>query len=63
MDNTLSMETQQPQSEVISQPVTFTRFDLSQRIEHLVFLTAFSLLAITGLAQAHWQAFLAAWPG
>lgn len=53
MDNSLPMETQQPQSEAVSQPVTFTRFDLSQRIEHLVFLTAFSLLAITGLAQKY----------
>lgn len=29
----------------------FERFDLSQRIEHIVFLTSFTVLGITGLAQ------------
>ncbi|HET7009542.1 MAG TPA: c-type cytochrome domain-containing protein [Anaerolineales bacterium] len=32
-------------------PTTIARFDLSQRIEHAVFLIAFSTLGITGLAQ------------
>ena len=30
---------------------TYTRFDLLQRIEHLVFLISFSVLAVTGLPQ------------
>lgn len=30
---------------------TYIRFDISQRIEHLVFLLAFALLAVTGLPQ------------
>ncbi len=35
-----------------SQPVThYTRFDITQRIEHIVFLTSFSILGITGLVQ------------
>lgn len=32
-------------------PVMYQRFDLSQRIEHLLFLTSFTILGITGLAQ------------
>jgi cytochrome b subunit of formate dehydrogenase len=31
--------------------VTFTRFDVSQRIEHIVFLLSFSILGFTGLIQ------------
>ena len=32
-------------------PSTYPRFEPSQRIEHAVFLTAFTILAVTGLAQ------------
>jgi len=32
-------------------PKTYQRFDRSQRIEHALFLTAFTILGITGLAQ------------
>jgi len=32
-------------------PTTYPRFERSQRIEHAVFLTAFTILAVTGLAQ------------
>lgn len=32
---------------------TYTRFDLSQRVEHFIFLLSFSLLAITGLPQKY----------
>jgi len=39
-----------------SQPVqVYTRFDLSQRIEHFVFLISFSLLGLTGLVQKYAQ--------
>ena len=31
--------------------VTYTRFDVSQRIEHIVFLLSFSILGLTGLIQ------------
>ncbi len=31
--------------------VTYTRFDISQRIEHIVFLLSFSILGLTGLIQ------------
>ena len=31
--------------------ITYTRFDISQRIEHIVFLLSFSLLGFTGLMQ------------
>jgi cytochrome b subunit of formate dehydrogenase len=32
---------------------TYTRFDLSQRIEHVIFLVSFSLLGFTGLIQKY----------
>ncbi len=31
----------------------YVRFDLSQRIEHIVFLLSFSLLGLTGLVQKY----------
>lgn len=34
-------------------PETYLRFDLSQRIQHLVFMISFTTLAITGLAQKY----------
>lgn len=41
-----------PQDEAQAQPPrVYPRFDLSQRIEHGVFLVSFTLLGITGLAQ------------
>jgi cytochrome b subunit of formate dehydrogenase len=33
--------------------ITYTRFELSQRIEHIVFLVSFSLLGLTGLVQKY----------
>jgi len=33
--------------------ITYTRFELAQRIEHLVFLISFSLLGLTGLVQKY----------
>lgn len=33
--------------------ITYTRFDLSQRIEHIVFLISFSMLGLTGLVQKY----------
>lgn len=41
----VSLEKEQGQTQ------TYQRFDRSQRIEHILFLTAFTLLGITGLAQ------------
>lgn len=38
-------------SEAAPEQEVFTRFDLSQRIEHLIFLVSFSILGITGLVQ------------
>ena len=34
----------------------YTRFDLSQRIEHIIFLISFSLLGLTGLVQKYAEA-------
>ena len=35
---------------------TFTRFSLSQRIQHLLLITSFTLLGLTGLCQLFVQA-------
>ena len=40
-----------PPPEASALPRTYPRFERSQRIEHAVFLTAFTILAVTGLAQ------------
>ncbi len=41
-----SAKNKQPQNEV-----SYTRFDISQRIEHIVFLISFTILGFTGLIQ------------
>jgi cytochrome b subunit of formate dehydrogenase/mono/diheme cytochrome c family protein len=42
------------QESAASEPaVHYTRFDLSQRIEHIIFLVSFSLLGLTGLVQKY----------
>jgi cytochrome b subunit of formate dehydrogenase len=40
-------------AEAVETQKTYTRFDLSQRIEHAVLLVSFSILGITGLAQKY----------
>jgi cytochrome b subunit of formate dehydrogenase len=40
---------------------TYTRFDISQRIQHIVFLISFTILGITGLAQKFSTALLSEW--
>ena len=49
MNNTI-VETP-PQVTQSDDKVTYTRFDVSQRIEHIVFLLSFSILGFTGLIQ------------
>lgn len=49
-DQTMTDSVAQPEQESHPQ-VKFHRFDRAQRIEHAVFLTAFTLLGTTGLAQ------------
>jgi len=49
MNNTI-METP-PLATQSDDKVTYTRFDVSQRIEHIVFLLSFSILGLTGLIQ------------
>jgi cytochrome b subunit of formate dehydrogenase len=39
----------------------FTRFDLSQRIQHIVFLISFTILGLTGLAQKYSDSLLGQW--
>ena len=45
------LEKREPVEEVKTQEREYERFDLSQRIEHLILLISFSILGITGLAQ------------
>ncbi len=49
----MNKEMAQPQAKALPSAgqVTFTRFDVSQRLEHIVFLLSFSLLGFTGLIQ------------
>lgn len=35
--------------------ITFTRFDLSQRIQHIILITSFTMLALTGIPQSFAQ--------
>jgi cytochrome b subunit of formate dehydrogenase len=41
--------------------ITYTRFELSQRIEHFVFLISFSLLGLTGLVQKYAEGAFSQW--
>jgi cytochrome b subunit of formate dehydrogenase len=53
MNNPTSGE-ESPSLEMIAElpeNISFHRFDLSQRIEHIIFLTSFTILGITGLVQ------------
>ena len=45
------VEPSQAPASTTAAPETYPRFERSQRIEHAVFLTAFTILAVTGLAQ------------
>ena len=38
-----------------SKPKTYTRFDIVQRIQHIIFLISFTVLGFTGLPQEHDQ--------
>jgi cytochrome b subunit of formate dehydrogenase len=51
MARSLPVETSTPVVEETSEQKLYKRFDLSQRIEHMVFITSFTILGITGLAQ------------
>src|SRR3989304_9228011 len=44
-----------------SEPEYFVRFNLNQRIEHLVLMVSFIVLSVTGLAQRFYTAGWAQW--
>ena len=46
---------------VKSKPEYFVRFNLSQRIEHVVLMVSFTMLSVTGLAQRFYTAAWAQW--
>jgi cytochrome b subunit of formate dehydrogenase len=47
----ISMSEAAIQTEIRTEEKKYARFDLSQRLEHLIFLISFTILGITGLAQ------------
>lgn len=51
-----------PSNQVLNQPPqTYTRFTLSERIEHLVMLVSFTILGLTGLPQKFAQSPISQW--
>lgn len=44
-----------------TEPEYFTRFNLSQRIEHVILMVSFTMLSVTGLAQRFYTAGWAQW--
>lgn len=53
MDEPLPVTTHKPTAKSKPAQVSFDRFDLSQRVEHILFLISFSLLGLTGLVQKY----------
>jgi cytochrome b subunit of formate dehydrogenase/mono/diheme cytochrome c family protein len=53
MDNPVTVNTYKPTEKAKHASTSYTRFDLSQRIEHILFLASFSLLGLTGLVQKY----------
>jgi cytochrome b subunit of formate dehydrogenase len=53
MDKPVSVTPSEPSEKVMPAQAYYTRFDLSQRIEHILFLLSFSLLGLTGLVQKY----------
>jgi cytochrome b subunit of formate dehydrogenase len=53
MDKPLPVNTHSPTAKAKRAQANYIRFDLSQRIEHILFLASFSLLGLTGLVQKY----------
>jgi cytochrome b subunit of formate dehydrogenase/mono/diheme cytochrome c family protein len=53
MDNPISANLPQSSEKAVHSQTSYIRFDLSQRIEHILFLLSFSLLGLTGLVQKY----------
>lgn len=53
MDKPVSVTPAERSDPVVPQQAYYIRFDLSQRIEHILFLLSFSLLGLTGLVQKY----------
>ena len=56
-----SMDTSPSNQALRQPPQTFNRFTLSERIEHLVMLTSFTILGLTGLPQKFAQSPISQW--
>ena len=53
MDKPLPVNTQKSAAEVEPAQADYVRFDLSQRVEHILFLISFTILGLTGLVQKY----------
>lgn len=53
MDKPSTVAAPQDSKKAVHAPASYTRFDLSQRIEHILFLASFSILGLTGLVQKY----------
>jgi cytochrome b subunit of formate dehydrogenase len=53
MDNPIPVNTHKPAAKAVHVKAHYVRFDLSQRVEHILFLISFSLLGLTGLVQKY----------
>ena len=51
MDNSLSAADRPIKPAATASPAVYQRFDIFERIEHILFLTSFTILGLTGLAQ------------
>lgn len=56
MDNPITTSLPEPGENAVHSQEIYIRFDLSQRIEHILFLLSFSVLGLTGLVQKYSQA-------
>ena len=53
MDKPIPVNTQKSAAEVEPAQADYVRFDLSQRVEHILFLISFTILGVTGLVQKY----------
>jgi cytochrome b subunit of formate dehydrogenase len=53
MDEPIPVTTHKPAAKVERAQASYNRFDISQRVEHILFLASFSILGLTGLVQKY----------
>jgi hypothetical protein len=53
MDKPIPVNTHKPAAKAEHVQANYVRFDLSQRVEHILFLISFTILGLTGLVQKY----------